>query len=282
MLKIKACAKINLSLDITGIRADGYHLLNSVMQSVDLFDEITIKKQEKGIKISSSSKELGNENDICYKAASLFFEKSGVDGGAEINVIKNIPLSAGLGGGSADAAAVLLGLNKLYSNPLNQGNLLELALRLGADVPYFLYGGTVIASGIGENCEKITDLPGCYIVLAKREQKKSTKYMYSVIDNTDKPIFINTDNMLRGLENTDLSLVAKSCANAFSAAWDDKITTDILGKFSPLCVSLSGSGPTHFAIFNDELSAKDCVQKLIEHNIEAFLTRPTQKAIIFV
>lgn len=281
MLKIKACAKINLSLDITGVRADGYHLINSVMQSVDLCDEISIKKQEKGIKIVSSVASLGNQEDICYKAAAFFFEKSKIDGGTEISVTKNIPLSAGLGGGSADAAAVLSGLNKLYDYPLEKDTLLELSLRLGADVPYFLYGGTVLAKGIGEICEKIPDLPNCYIVLAKREQKKSTKYMYSVIDNTDRPIFIDTANMSLGIKNADLSLISKSCANAFSVAWDDKITTDILEEFSPLCVSLSGSGPTHFAIFENEEAAKMCVGELKAKKIEAFLTRPTTKAIIF-
>lgn len=281
MLKIKACAKINLSLDITGTRADGYHLINSVMQSVDLYDEISISRIDKGIKVISSCSALGNKDDICYKAAALFFEKSKIDGGADIRVTKNIPLSAGLGGGSADAAAVLLGLNKIYDCPFDFDFLAKLALRLGADVPYFLYGGTVIASGIGEACKKTADIPECFIVLAKREQKKSTKYMYSVIDNIDKPIFVDSDNVLLGINNGDLSMIAQNCANAFSAAWDDKITTDILSEFAPLCVSLSGSGPTHFAIFNNELSAKNCVNKLKKNNIEAFLTRPTKKAIIF-
>ncbi len=281
MLKIKAFAKINLSLDITGVREDGYHLINSVMQSVDLCDEITIDKLEQGIKVISSNSSLGNQDDICHKAALMFFEKSGAVGGAEISVTKNIPLSAGLGGGSADAAAVLLGLNKLYNFPICKDELLKLALCLGADVPYFLFGGTVLVNGIGEICEKIADLPECFIVLAKREQKKSTKYMYSVIDNNDKPIFVDTANMLLGIKNSDLTVISQNCANAFSAAWDDKITTDILKGFSPLCVSLSGSGPTHFAIFDNKFSAKDCVEMLKNNNIEAFLTRPTKNAIIF-
>lgn len=281
MLKIKACAKINLSLEITGVRNDGYHLINSVMQSVDLCDEIILKPIDCGVKINSSCVYLGNEEDICYKAAALFFEKSNIDGGVEISVTKNIPLSAGLGGGSADAAAVLLGLNKLYNSPFVLDDLAKLALCLGADVPYFLYGGTVLASGIGEICEKTADLPKCFIVLAKREQKKSTKYMYSVIDNTDKPIFVDTANMLLGINNCDLSLIAENCANAFSAAWDDKITTDILKSFKPLCVSLSGSGPTHFAIFNDKSAAQECVESLLKENIDAFLTHPTPNAIIF-
>ena len=281
MLKIKACAKINLSLNITGLRHDGYHLLETVMQSVDLYDEISIATEEKGINIVSSNSSLGNEDDICYKAASLFFECSGVSGGVRISVTKNIPLSAGLGGGSADAAAVLLGLNRLFDYPLDNNALLKLAVQLGADVPYFLYGGTVLVRGIGEICETVDDIPFCYIVLAKREQKKSTKYMYSMVDNADLTLFADTKNILLGLKNGNLKDVAKNCVNAFSVAWDDKITTEILCSFKPLCVSLSGSGPTHFAIFDNEVSAINCVESLKCNNIEAFLTRPTQKAIIF-
>lgn len=279
MINIKASAKINLSLDITGVRDDGYHLIETVMQSVELCDNVSIEKSD-DIVVKSTNESLGNQNDICYKAAKLFFEHSDILGGAEICVTKNIPLSAGLGGGSADAAAVLLGLNALYNAPLNSQKLCELALMLGADVPYFLFGGTVIARGIGEICEKISNIPNCYIVLAKREQKKSTGYMYSVIDSASKPIKVDTDSMLSAINDKDLFGIASACANAFSVAWDDKITTDILKWFDPLCVSLSGSGPTHFAIFDSETAAKQCQNELLANNIEAFLTKPTPKAII--
>ncbi len=281
MLKIKACAKVNLLLNITGLRADGYHLIESVMQSVNLYDEITIKKRKKDISVVSSCSQLGTNNDICYKAAVLFFDKSKIKGGTEILVTKNIPLAAGLGGGSADAAAVLLGLNRLYNFPLTFDELLKLALELGADVPYFLYGGTVLAKGIGEICEKLTAMPDCYIVLAKREQKKSTKYMYSFVDATDTPIRVNTDAILSAINDRNIPNIAKNCTNSFSIAWDDKITNEILNAYNPLCVSLSGSGPTFFAIFDNEDSADGCVEQLQSKNIEAFLTRPTDKAIIF-
>lgn len=280
MIKIKACAKINLTLEITGVRDDGYHLINSVMQSVDLYDNIKIEK-DNILTVFSTDNTLGDKNDICYKAAVFFFEKAGVDGGAKITVTKNIPLSAGLGGGSADAAAVILGLNKLYNEPLKLSDMLEIALNLGADVPYFFYGGAVYARGIGEICEKINDMPECFIVLAKREQKKSTKYMYSVIDDCKKPISINTNKMLSAIKDGDLFEIAKNTGNAFSVAWDDKTTVDILNSIKPLCVTLSGSGPTHFAIFNDIKSANECLKQLKSANIDSFITKPTNKAIIF-
>ena len=278
-VNIKACAKINLSLDITGVREDGYHLLETVMQSVDLCDYVTINLCN-DIFVKSSVDLLGGQDDICYKAAQLFFQKSNILGGAEIVVTKNIPLSAGLGGGSADAAAVLVGLNKLYGMPLSFEELLELAVNLGADVPYFLYGGTVFASGIGEICKKLSDMPLCYIVLAKREQKKSTKYMYSVIDNANKPIKVNTCELITAICDNNLCKAANACVNEFSVAWDDDVTTNVLKSFNPLCVSLSGSGPTHFAIFNDKAVALKCVDALKRKNIEAFLTVPTDSAII--
>ena len=280
MINIKACAKINLTLKITGVREDGYHLIESVMQSIDLYDIIEIDKDDI-LTVFSTDNTLGNENDICYKAAVMFFEKSGIDGGAKITVTKNIPLSAGLGGGSADAAAVILGLNKLYNEPLNLRDMLEIAQKLGADIPYFFYGGTVLARGIGEICEKIGDIPECFIVLAKREQKKSTKYMYSVIDNCKEPICIDTNPMLTAIDNGDLLKLAGNTGNAFSVAWDDNVTVDILNSFNPLCVSISGSGPTHFAIFNDLNLANKCLERLKSAKIDAFISKPTKKAIIF-
>ena len=234
MLKIMACAKINLSLDITGIREDGYHLISSVMQSVDLHDTIIINKCENGIKVVSSDNTLGNADDICFKAAQLFFEKSGVVGGAEIIVTKNIPLSAGLGGGSADAAAVLIGLNKLFNTPLDNNELSKAALSLGADVPYFLFGGTVLVGGIGEVCEKIMDIPDCFIVLAKREQKKSTKHMYDVIDNCEEPISVDNEKMISYIDLQDINGISNCAKNVFSLAWNDNITTEILNSFEPL------------------------------------------------
>ncbi len=281
MLKIKAAAKINLSLDIVGVREDGYHLLETIMQSVDLFDEISISLTNESISVISSNADLGDKNDIAYRAAELFLKEIGSDKGVEITINKNIPLSAGLGGGSADAAAVILGLNKLFGNPINTKKLTELALKIGADVPYFLYGGTVLVSGIGEICTPITSLPDCYIVLAKKEEKKSTKYMYSLIDNCKENIHIDTAAIVSAIENNDINTAAKMFGNSFSLAWDNTEIKEITRKFNPIALSLSGSGPTYFVVFRERDSADNCTKALIDNGYQAFTTQPVSKAIIF-
>ncbi len=281
MLKIKAAAKINLSLDIVGVREDGYHLLETVMQSVDLFDEISITLTDKEISVISSNTDLGNKNDIAYRAAEIYLNEINSQKGVNINIQKNIPLSAGLGGGSADAAAVILGLNKLFGNPLNMKKMTELALKIGADVPYFLYGGTVLVSGIGEICTPISPLPDCYIVLAKKEEKKSTQYMYSLIDNCQDNIYVNTSDIVSAIENNNINTVMSLLGNSFSIAWDNTEIKGITDKFNPLALSLSGSGPTYFAVFCNKESANNCAKSLINNGYQAFLTKPTNDAIIF-
>lgn len=281
MLKIKAAAKINLSLDIVGVREDGYHLLETVMQSIDLFDEISINLTDKDISVISSNTDLGNKNDIAYKAAEIYLNEINSPKGVIINIQKNIPLSAGLGGGSADAAAVILGLNRLFGNPLNMEKMSELALKLGADVPYFLYGGTVLVSGIGEICTPISPLPKCYIVVAKKEEKKSTKFMYSLIDNCQKNIYDNTSEIVSAIENNDINAAMRLLGNSFSIAWDDTEIKSITDKFNPLAISLSGSGPTYFAVFGNKVSAENCANALITNGYQVFITRPIGKAILF-
>ncbi len=281
MLKIKAAAKINLSLDIVGVRNDGYHLLNTVMQSVSLFDEISLELTNGDIIVTSSNNTLGNENDICYRAARSFLERVNRKSGVKIHVDKNIPLSAGLGGGSTDAAAVLLGINELFGNPLNFEILSELALSLGADVPYFLYGGTVLVSGIGEVCTPLSDFPDCYIVLAKKENKKSTKYMYDLIDKSDVKIHSDTLSVVTGINSANINAISKQLKNSFAVAWDDSEIKSIASEFNPLTLSLSGSGPTYFILFSEKASANGCTEHLKEKGYEAYITQPTKKAIIF-
>ena len=148
-MKIKAFAKVNLSLDVTGKRADGYHTLSSVFQSVSLSDIVEIKKAD-SISVKCSDTSLNGEDNLCNTAAVKFFEAAKIQGGAEIFIEKHIPLAAGLGGGSTDAGAVLKGLNELYGKPLSEQKLLEIALSLGADVPFCMVGGTKLCEGIGE------------------------------------------------------------------------------------------------------------------------------------
>ncbi len=276
----KANAKINLTLDIVGKRQDGYHLVDMIMQSVSLYDTVTVEKSDNGITVNSSDNTLGGEDDITYKAAKLFFKNSAVSGGANISIIKNIPVAAGLGGGSSNAAAVLLLLNQIYGNPLTTEKLEEISVKLGADVPFFLHGGTISVTGIGEIFEKLPNMPKCFLVIAKKDNKPSTKQMYEIIDNTDVSAF-RPDNKgaKRAIENNDLPLLCRSVKNVFSAAWKNDIITDILNDNNALAVSLSGSGPSYFGIFTCLTDAENSVCRLKENGISAYLAEPTEVAI---
>lgn len=276
----KANAKINLTLDIVGTREDGYHLLDMIMQSVSIYDTVTVEKIDNGITVNSSDNTLGGENDITYKAAKLFFEESLVSGGANISIVKRIPIAAGLGGGSSNAAAVLLTLNKIYRNPLTIEKLEEIAVALGADVPFFLHGGTISVTGIGEIFEKLPDMPKCYLVIAKNGTKPSTKKMYEIIDNEDVSAF-RPDNIAakKAILNNDLDLLCKSIKNVFSAAWQPDIITDILKKNNALAVSLSGSGPSCFGVFTSFSDASNSANQLKEQGITVFSAEPTASAI---
>ena len=188
-IKLKANAKINLSLYIKGKREDGYHYIDTVMQSVNLFDTLKLKKADK-ITLKCSKRELSGEDNLGYKAAELFFGETKISGGASIYIKKRIPEAAGLGGGSADAAAVLLGLNKLYNSGLSNEKMEEMAASLGADVPFFIKGGTQRSTGIGEVLEALKPFKSGYFVLAKCGTKPSTGEMYRLLDSKENALIL--------------------------------------------------------------------------------------------
>ena len=281
-MHLKACAKINLTLDVVGRRPDGYHLLDMIMQSVDLYDEVSVEfNTVGGVYVKSSCDLLGGKDDIAYKAADAFLTEVNSQNGADIYIEKNIPTAAGLGGGSADAAAVLFALNRLHGDILTQPQLEKMALSLGADVPYFLNGGTVSVTGIGEIFEKLPDMPDCFIVIAKNAVKQSTKEMYRIIDGLGESEF-RPDNILakQAIIEGNLNLLCENIGNVFLSAWPHNSITDIMNSFNPLAVSLSGSGPSYFGIFTSRESAGACLEELTNKGIKAFLSVPTKKAII--
>lgn len=274
-----ANAKINLILSVEGKREDGYHLIDTVMQSVTLGDSVKVSKC-RGIKIKCGIKELENDSNIAVKAAKLFFETTGTYGGVKIVLKKWIPAAAGLGGGSADAAAVLLLLDKLYNTSLSEETLLEMALKLGADVPFFIKGGTYRAEGIGEVLTPLKSFKGGYFLLAKADSKPSTKEMYARLDSEEKSN-IDVNGFVNALNKGDKSLAVGLMENSFSLVWKNNSLQKRLLEFSPVTVSLSGSGPTNFAYFEDKRLAKKALKELKRENIEAYLTKPCEKAIIF-
>lgn len=279
-ITFKTDAKINLSLDITGRRADGYHLVNTVMQSVLLQDKITVEKSDT-ITVSTNVAGINNEDNIAYKAAVFFFQKAGISGGANIVIEKNIPMSAGLGGGSGNAAGVLIALNKIYGNILSYAELIETGKKIGADVPYFFYGGTAYATGIGDEIEKIEEMPECYIVIAKNGEKKSTKEMYDIIDNAENSVHPDTKNIINAVKHGDYNKLCGLVGNSFSSVWDFSKLSDIMYKCGADAVSLSGSGPSVFALFSNKGSALNCLGEFNKMNIEAYFTKPTKKSVHF-
>lgn len=266
MISEKAYAKVNLSLYITGVRDDGYHLLDTVMQRVSLYDTVNVSKNEVDIiKVISDNTSILDENNICFAAAKAFFEKTGISSGVNIEVIKKIPLAAGLGGGSADAATVLNILNKMYSYPLSYEQLCEIGLGLGADVPFCIKGGCARVMGIGEAIENTHRNLPLYIVLIKNGEKASTGQMYKAFDMLDRKKAENRNaDMVKGLENGDLDMFLKTVHNDFSYVWNyDDIKADLV-KNGAKCVSLSGSGPTVMGFFDDKEKADIAADTLIK------------------
>ncbi|MBQ6717576.1 MAG: 4-(cytidine 5'-diphospho)-2-C-methyl-D-erythritol kinase [Clostridia bacterium] len=277
-MKLKACAKINLTLDILGKREDGYHIIDSVFQSVSLCDEIDIQKSNT-ITVRCTDNTICDRSNIAYKAAQKYFEYVGIDGGADIKIEKHIPLASGMGGGSADAAAVIVALDRLYETNLSQERLCEIGLSVGADVPFCIMGGTARVGGIGEKMEKLSDMPKCAIILIKYGAKLSTADMYRQVDTYPQDKYY-TQSMVDGIENSDLSAVCQNVFNAFSSVCNDEKLTKDIKNTNPLAVSLSGSGPTVFAIYENFETANVAKFTLKQKGYSPIVALPSKSGII--
>lgn len=280
-ISLKAFAKINLSLDITGKREDGYHTLDSVMQSVSLFDIVNVTNDNSGI-VTVECDGINGEDNICYFAAKHFLEAANINDGVKIRISKAIPVSAGMGGGSTDAAAVLVALNKLYGFPLSDVKLGDIALKLGADVPFFLVGGTARAKGIGEILEPIENNLSYALVLIKKGEKPSTKYMYEEIDNRqnkDKQWY--TKSLCDAIIKNDFVRVCESIGNDFDELWDNAALKEELYELGAKKVCLSGSGPTVFGVFENTALALSAAAVMREKYNNVYTAVPTKEAYEF-
>lgn len=279
-MKIKAYAKINISLDIVGKReSDGYHLLKMIMQNIDLYDEISIEKQKEDITISCNKSYVPTDSrNLAYKAASLFKNTYNIEDGVHIDIVKNIPVSAGLAGGSTDAAAVLKLMNKMFNVNASNEELMELGLKLGADIPYCINGGTALCEGIGE---KITPLPHFkdkILVLVKPSFGVSTKEVYKAFNLDKVRIHPKTENLIEAMEQDNLYYVANNMKNLLENVTLRKHNILIkikedMNKYGAVGSMMSGSGPSVFAFFDDMLKAQRCYEKMKENHREVFLTR---------
>ena len=280
-MKIKANAKVNLSLDVIGKRPDGYHTLCSVFQSVSLCDFLTVYLSDT-IKVICSDSSICGEDNLCFKAAKLFFEKANVQSGAEIFIEKHIPLAGGLGGGSADAAATLVALNELCDRPLSENELLAIALTLGADVPFCMSGGTKLCEGIGEIMTDLKPLPDCFIVVAKKGQKSSTGDMYRALDSNLNRKRADTGTVIDGLNKGDLVSALKCAYNCFESVCDNDAldeAREVAKKHSAVYCGLSGAGPSVITVLLEKLNAEEMARELEIKGFEAFVATPSKYGV---
>lgn len=279
-MKIKAYAKINISLDIVGKReSDGYHLLRMIMQNIDLYDEISIEKQKEGITISCNKNYVPTDSrNLAYKAASLFKETYNIEEGVYIDIIKNIPVSAGLAGGSTDAAAVLKLMNKIFDVNVSDEELMNIGLKLGADIPYCINGGTALCEGIGEKLTTLKPFKDKILVLVKPSFGVSTKEVYKTFNLERVRVHPKTESLMEAMENDDLYYVANNMRNLLENVTLRKhnilikIKEDMY-RYGAVGAMMSGSGPSVFAFFDDMLKAQRCYEKMKENYKEVFLTR---------
>jgi 4-diphosphocytidyl-2-C-methyl-D-erythritol kinase len=271
---LKALAKINLGLDVLGRRENGYHDVKMVMQTIYLYDNVTISKtEEPGIQIESNLFYLPvDENNIAYKAAKKLMDEFQIQEGVRIVLEKHIPVAAGMAGGSSNAAAVLVGMNRLFSLGLSQEELMERGVSLGADVPYCVMRGTVLAEGIGEILTPLPPLPKCYVLIAKPGISVSTKQVYEKLDSKEIEEHPDIDGILDGLEHGDLQKIANSMGNVLEKVTieDYPIIEDIkrtMKEAGALNAMMSGSGPTVFGLFEDKKAAMEARTTIKKMNI---------------
>ncbi|HEX2945344.1 MAG TPA: 4-(cytidine 5'-diphospho)-2-C-methyl-D-erythritol kinase [Clostridia bacterium] len=271
VLEIPAHAKINLSLDVLGKRPDGYHELRMIMQTVELHDTVRLETtEETAITLKCGSRFVPEDStNTAWKAAALLMDRYGIKGGVRINIIKRIPVAAGMAGGSADAAAVLRGMNKLFSLGLGGDTLRELGRLVGADVPYCIEGGTRLAEGTGERLTALEDFGGVDILLVKPGIGVSTAWVYGnlkadEIRDEERP---DTDTLIQALTERDIDTLAHNMKNVLERVTIPRHgiireAKERLMELGALGSMMSGSGPTVFGIFRDAGSASEALQKL--------------------
>lgn len=262
-INLKALAKINLSLDVVRRREDGYHEVRMIMQTINLYDKLEIKKSdEKGIHVTTNISFLPtNENNLVYKAAKLLIEEFGIEEGVSIHLYKYIPVAAGMAGGSSDAAAVLYGMNKLFNLKLSKQDLMERGVKLGADVPYCIMRGTALAEGIGEKLTKLPPAPECFVIIAKPGISVSTKFVYENLHANELTYHPDIDGMIEEIKQGSLEGVAEKMGNVLETVTIKEYPViekikDTMKENGAINAMMSGSGPTVFGLFKTEEEAK--------------------------
>lgn len=277
----KAYAKVNLGLDVIRRREDGYHEVRMIMQTVDICDVLTFTRQERpGIVVTTDKEELpGDESNLIYKAARLVTETYSVREGIKIELQKRIPMAAGMAGGSTDAAAVFHGMNEMFELGMDEDEMCALGVKIGADIPYCIKGGTALAEGIGEILTKLPDAPACVVLVAKPDIDVSTKYVYGNLHAESLEYHPDIDGMRAAIEEGDLRGMAERMGNVLETVTVNAYPVireikEVMKKSGAWNALMSGSGPTVFGIFGEEEKARKAYNEIAQANLagQLFLT----------
>ena len=268
-IRLKAMAKINLGLDVVRKREDGYHEVRMIMQTIRMYDQIELEPTEApGIRVSTNLNYLPtNEDNLVYKAAKLLMDEFDVKKGLNIGLRKFIPVAAGMAGGSSDAAAVMVGVNRLFHLNLSQKELMERGVKIGADVPYCILRGTALAEGIGEKLTHLPPAPAGYVLIAKPGIHVSTKFVYTNLKANELESHPDIDGQIQAIRSGDLKKVAELCGNVLETVTIPTYPVieeikDVMKKGGALNACMSGSGPTVFGLFDDREKAKAVYENL--------------------
>jgi len=265
---LNAYAKINITLDVLGKRENGYHDVRMIMQMLQLCDKVTVTLKDKGITLKNNVNFLpGDNRNLAYRACELFFRQTGINMGADVYIEKNIPVSAGLAGGSSDAAATLEALNILTGADLPMGKLMEMGITLGADVPYCILKKTALAEGTGEKLTVLPQLKESVVCLAKPDYNINTASVYKELDSKKNTMHPDTEGAISAIEKKDLRLLGKRMYNVLEEVTGEKLS--IIGKIKSIMYDngsvgamMSGSGPSVFGFFEEEQSAQNACEEI--------------------
>lgn len=268
-MRLRALAKINLGLDVLRKREDGYHELRMIMQTINMYDQLDIEiSKTPGIKITTNLPFIPvNESNLVYKAAKLLMDEFQVEQGITVDLQKFIPVAAGMAGGSSDAAAAMIGVNRLFGLGLSVKALMERGVKIGADVPYCLLRGTALAEGIGDKLRALPPCPDCYVLIGKPAISVSTKFVYENLHANELEYHPEIDKMLEAIQWHNLNKIADCMGNVLETVTIPHYPViqeikDHMKEHGALNAMMSGSGPTVFGLFDDKATAENACEAL--------------------
>lgn len=279
-LHLNAYAKVNLTLDVLGARPDGYHDIETVLHTVELHDSVTLREAGAGIEVMVRDGNVPNDTrNLVVRAAQLLRETFGVDRGVQVELTKRIPIAAGLGGGSSDAAVTLMGLAQMWKLRLDGREMLALAMKLGSDVPFFLEGGAAVARGRGERLTFLPPLPTTWLVVARPKTEVSTAWAYRQLGQAAVPVRPNTAGMIEAVRREDVRDVGRQLCNVFESvtAAAHPLVADLKSRIlrgEAYGAAMSGTGPAVFGLMANEAAARKTAEDLrVVPDAEVSVTR---------